>query len=84
MITLNMIADFLWCWGHIFFLETSEGCFLWSDPEYPGGDNTIRPYNGTLQDYLHETGIPFVRDKGKHRIKDYCGENVAFINCMKV
>lgn len=81
MITLDTIADFSWCWNHVFFLETSEGCFLWSDSEYPHGDNTITPYNGTLRDFLRESNTPFVRDKGTHRIRDYCGENVRFIRC---
>jgi len=82
MITLDTVAAFLWCWNHIFFLETEEeGNFLWSDPDYSDGDNTIRPYGGTLKDYFFEAGIPCVRDKGRHCIVDYCGKDVKFINC---
>ncbi len=78
MITLETVAEFLWCWDHIFFLETSEGNFIWSDPNY-GGDNTIKPFNGTLNEYQEERDIGFVRQKGFHRIKEYCGEEVMFV-----
>ena len=40
---LNLIGDFTWLWNDIFFIETEQGNFVWSDPEY-NGDNTIRLY----------------------------------------
>lgn len=78
-INLDTIAEFTWFWNHHFFLETKEGNFIWSDPDYPGGNNTIRSYNGTLQDYCKESNIPYGRSKGKHSIRGYCGEGVRFI-----
>lgn len=48
---INDAASFIWMWGNKFFLETlSKGNFIWSDPDYPGGDNTIRRFNGSLKD----------------------------------
>lgn len=72
---MNMVGEFTWNFGQQFFIETSEGNFIWNDPDY-NGDNTIRKYNGSLQDYF---GKSFGRDKGKHYIKDYCGENFTYI-----
>ena len=68
---LNSIADFTWMWNDIFFLETSEGNYLWSDPDY-GGDNKIRRYHGTHKDLLKHIGHDFSRAKGRHTIKEYC------------
>lgn len=79
MLNLDSIAEFTWFWGHKFFLESVDGNYIWSDPEYPGGDNTIRPYSGTLDDYLKETGIPYGRDKGTHTIRGYCGDEVKIL-----
>lgn len=76
---LDTVADFTWCWNYKFFLETKAGNFIWSDPDYPGGDNTIRPYKGSYADFLRENHIEFGRDKGKHIIRDYCGENVLIV-----
>lgn len=72
---LDLIADFTWDYGKEFFLETSEGNFVWSDPDH-NGDNTINPFKGTYEDWLKENGIPYGRDKGKHKIRDFCGDNV--------
>lgn len=72
----DTIADFTWFWNDEFFLETDEGNYIWSSPEY-NGDNTIRRYNGSLSDYIsNEAGCSFGRDKGRHRIRDYCGDSV--------
>lgn len=75
MLTLDTIADFTWCLcGEWFHLETNDGCYEWSDPDY-GGDNTIRPC-GSLAEWYEDRGIPFGRCKGRHLIRDYCGEDV--------
>ncbi len=71
---LGLYGEFTWDFGQKFFIQTSEGNFVWSDPDY-GGDNTIRPYNGTLQ---HFFGEGFGRGKGVHTIASYCGEGVVF------
>lgn len=74
-LSLDDIAEFTWMWTNIFFLETNKGNYLWSDPDY-GGDNTIKKYPGSLEDYCRETNTPYGRDKGKHFISDYCGLDV--------
>ena len=76
---LNDYGSFTWMWDQKFFIETDKGNYIWSDPGY-GGDNTLRPYWGTYQDYLQDTGIPYGRDKGKHPIKAYCGEEVQILD----
>lgn len=76
---LNQIADFSWMWGKNFHLQVGDRAYLWSSPEY-GGDNTIRPYPHTQDELgkMHaDSPVPWSRDKGAHRIKDYCGENVV-------
>jgi len=73
MLTKEMTADFTWDFGQTFFLETSEGNYLWSDPDY-GGDNHIRKYDGSYNDWLPPP--LYGRSKGSHAIKDYCGEDV--------
>jgi hypothetical protein len=78
-IDLDTIASFTWFWGDKFFLETEHGNYIWSNPDYPGGDNTIRSYGANYKYYCKETGVLFARDKGKHRIRDYCGDQVQFI-----
>lgn len=73
---LEMDAEFSWNYGNEFFLETSIGNFTWSDPSYPGGTNEIRPFFGDLKKYLSTRNIPYLRDKGIHKISEYCGEDV--------
>lgn len=78
MITLDTVCSFTWGFNHEFFLETEGGdCYIWSDPGYPEGDNTIRK---TYLSY-REWSKPFWgRDKGRHRVRDYCGEDVRIID----
>jgi hypothetical protein len=33
MLILDTVASFTWDFGQNFFLETSEGNFVWSDPD---------------------------------------------------
>lgn len=76
---LSMIGEFTYCWGFHFFIETSEGNFVWEDPDY-GGNNTIKKFNGSLSDFLAQfNGIDFGRDKGKHYIWNYCGKDFVLI-----
>jgi len=79
MINLDTVADFTYCWGCTFFLETPEGNFEWSDSDYPGGDNTITPFDGTLKDFLNKINIQYGRCKGQHTIEAYCGEEVKIL-----
>lgn len=74
-LTLDDIGDFCWDFGQCFFIETNKGNFVWSDPVY-AGNNTIRPYDGDIGDFCRKNHIPFLRDKGCHTIRSYCGEDV--------
>lgn len=87
-INLETVADFSWTFGHHFLLATlDKELYVWSDPDY-GGDNTIRKldikkYPSSTDEwtrlYKKHFGTPFVRCKGRHTVKGYCGENVVFI-----
>lgn len=72
---MNMSGYFTWDFGQNFFIETPIGNFVWSDPDYYG-DNTIRYFNGSIQDYF---GGGFGRRKGRHTISGYCGEDFEFV-----
>lgn len=72
---LELVGDFTWDFGHEFFIETNDGNFIWSDPEY-GGNNTIRSTKKSIRQHF---GKSHGRDKGKHYIKDYCGSEVKFV-----
>lgn len=74
---LDLIGQFTYCWGCHFFIETSQGNFIWLDPDYQG-DNTLTPTSATYKEFCEYQRIPFGRGKGKHRIGDYCGEEVVF------
>lgn len=76
-------GDFTWMWGQTFFITThnednEKENFVWLDPNY-GGDNTIRPYSGSLQDYCEEKSIDYGRNKGVHLISEYCGNDVVVL-----
>ena len=77
-LTLDDSGNFCWNYMDSFFIETSKGNFIWSDPDYEG-DNTIRPYKGTLGDYCKKTGLVCLRDKGWHSIRGYCGDDVKIL-----
>lgn len=70
----NLIGDFTWDFGRQFFIETNKGNFVWSDPDY-NGDNKLTPYDGSYKDWIKSPR--YGRDKGKHRIGDYC-ENFIY------
>ena len=73
---LNQIGEFAWGWSEQFFIECGGNRnFIWSDPEYYG-DNTIQKFNGSIKDWYRSQGIEEARDKGKHLIREYCGEDV--------
>ena len=73
----NLVGSFCWNYSNKFFIETDMGNFVWSDPDYHG-DNTMKMYNGTYQEWLKEQGIPYCRDKGNHIIGNYC-KNFIFV-----
>lgn len=72
---MNMVGQFTWDFGQNFFIETSIGNFIWSDPDYYG-DNTIKSFDGSIKDYF---GKGFGRRKGHHTISEYCGEDFEFV-----
>lgn len=76
---IDIIASFTWSFEDEFFLETHRGNYVWSDPEYPGGNNEIRPFDGNYDKWCEQSGIPYGRCKGTHVIRDYCGPNVKII-----
>lgn len=65
---MNLMGEFTWNFGQQFFIETAQGNFIWSDPDY-NGDNTIRKYHGTIHDFF--PGDSYSRE-GKHVIGKYC------------
>jgi hypothetical protein len=81
MRTLNITesAKFTWSYNRHFFLETDDGNFEWSDPDY-GGDGSIVPFDGDYKKWCKYRGIPYGRDKGRHPVKDYCGDVRIFWN----
>ena len=75
---LNFMGSFTWFWCEVFFIETKEGNFIWSDPGY-NGDNTIKPFNGSIFDFQKQYGYDYGRDKGEHQIYKKCGEDIIFV-----
>jgi hypothetical protein len=86
MIGLDTTATFIFDFVGNFLLEvpTANGFeyFVWSDPDYGNGDNTIRPYHQSTLVKRHGKPENFWgRDKGRHTIGGYCGDQVKFVNC---
>ena len=75
---LNCVGEFSWAWNYKFFIETQYGNYVWYDPDY-NGDNTIRRFNGGLEKFTKEEQVGFVRDKGRHVLKDYIGTDVTAV-----
>lgn len=76
---LTLVGEFLWSFSNEFFIITEVGSFIWKDPNYPGGDNTIAPYAQDFNAWLKERNLPYARDKGKHVIGHYCGSDFSLI-----
>ena len=76
-ITISDNGVFTFGWSEEFFVETNKGNFIFSDPGF-GGDNTMRPFYGSIDGWVQ--GLPYAAiNKGRHVIKDFCG-NVNFVN----
>lgn len=73
---LELPGEFLWAFNKNWFVKTSVGNFHWSDSDYPGGDNSLRKYFGSEQDFLEEVGCPYFRDKGETFLKNRIPETV--------
>lgn len=72
---LDLPGEFTWMFGHEFFVETPEGNFIFSDPDY-GGRNTLTYCKSDYKEFLDTRPEPFGRSKGKHIIKNFCGTEV--------
>lgn len=72
----EMSGEFLWAWNKNWLIKTHIGNFHWSDSEYPGGDNSVRKYFGTEEEFLENCGVPYFRSKGETVIKNRVPENV--------
>lgn len=75
---MKTVGDVTWFWGADFFIETNIGNFHWSDPDY-NGDNTIRPFDGTIKDFCKKMNVSHGRDKGKKLISAYCGDKFTLV-----
>lgn len=73
---LNTHGEFTWMFGNQFFIETTIGNFVWSDPSY-NGSNTIRPFHGSYKEYSNGN---LGRDKGFHDIERYCGNEFTIVD----
>lgn len=69
----NLVGSFTWNFSNEFFIETQDGNFVWSDPDYMG-TGYISEYPGTYEQWIKKQGIPYGRDKGKHMIGSFCGD----------
>ena len=69
---LGCEGNFVWGFWREFYVETEEGNFIWSDPDY-GGDNSFRYTEKTYHEWI---GDAFGRDKGRHTILSYCGDQI--------
>jgi hypothetical protein len=80
---LDIVGHFTWGFDCEFFIETSEGNFVWSDPSYDG-DNTLKRFHGNYKDWCKQSNIPAGRDKGQHVLRTYCGDDVLVINDERI
>ena len=80
MLTLDSVGRFSWGFGNKWFILVGGKAYEWSDPSYPGGLGTIRPFHGTYKHWCRKLQIPYGRDKGTHVIRDYCGEDVKIFS----
>ena len=71
----NLVGEFTWSFNNEFFIETHQGNFVWSAPDYQG-TGEIRSFTGNYDDWCKQIRIPYGRDKGTHVIKNYCGDFV--------
>lgn len=64
----DLIGEFTWNFGSLFFIETEFGNLIFDSPEY-GGSGELRVTDDSLELFLGPDN--YGRDKGKHRIGDY-------------
>lgn len=76
----GMIGHFYFSFGKEFFIETNNGNFVWNNPDYGDGDNTVKPFKGTLKQWIKSCNIPYCRDKGSKLIGNYIGNDFAIVS----
>lgn len=76
---LNTEGNFTWFWGKDWFIETDLGNFHWSDPSFPGGTDTIKPFSGGIGDFCEYIGHGYGRGKGTRTIRTGCGNQFELI-----
>jgi hypothetical protein len=76
---INTSANFCWNFCSHFLVHTDIGDFIWDDPDY-NGDNTFT-YVGqmSVKQFCKDEDILYVRDKGTHIIKKYCGPDIKIV-----
>jgi hypothetical protein len=72
-------ANFTYLFNHLYFMKTTKGNFLFSHPEYPNGDNTIKPTDKSYNQILKDLGVPYGRSSGDHKISTFCGTSVKIL-----
>lgn len=73
---LDAQAEFTWGFGEEFFVEVDDGThYIWSSPMY-GGDNSFIATQLSYDQWIERN---YGRDKGHHRIRDYCGPDIKII-----
>ena len=77
---LNQKAEFIWMFNKDWFVKTKTGNFIWSDPDYPGGNNTFAPFPGDYKEACKHCGASYGRDKGMHIISEYCGNDIVILD----
>ena len=77
-ISLDSVGEFTWGFGTNFLIEIGTERYVWSSPDY-NGDNTIKPYKGNPRNFTSDGFCG--RDKGTHIIREYCGNDVRFVDC---
>lgn len=74
----RLVGGFTWNYNCKFLIETPEGNFIWSNPDYPFGDNSVVRYHGSYEDWIQQENIPYGRYKGKHVVENYIGMDFSF------
>jgi hypothetical protein len=71
---LEEIGDFTRIGFELFFVETDKGNYV-----YDRLANTLSQFGGSYFSYLEQNDILKVKFKGKHKIRDYCGNGVKVL-----
>jgi hypothetical protein len=88
MLDLDSVVEVYWAFSYQYLLDTGSELYIWSSPSYLGGDNTVRKLNTTYPRstkawtslYIEHLGVGFVRCKGRHIVRSYCGDQVKFLD----